>query len=148
MRFPDVYRVRNANPTGIQGISGAAPVTIAGIALDAGYVGGTAPPGARVYAKVTTSGLALVAKWQVLDDNGTTWIDVVESNNPANVAFLTGTGSAASVVKILTAPMAAAAGSRSARVVVVSSGASGAGVGTDECSISYEFRQPASYTGT
>ncbi len=48
MRFPDVYRVRNANPTGIQGIAGAAPVTLVGNPLDSGFAGGTAPPRARL----------------------------------------------------------------------------------------------------
>jgi hypothetical protein len=40
-----------------------------------------------------TSTLTIAAKWQVSDDNST-WYDLVESNNPANVALATGTGGA------------------------------------------------------
>jgi hypothetical protein len=147
MRFPQTYVRRNDLASGIRGISGAAPQQVSGNALDSGFLGAHSPLGARVYAKATTSGLVLTAKWQVQDDDGVTWMDVVESNNPSPVALITGIGTAATIVKIVSAPICIAAGSRGARLIVVSSGASGAGGGVDECSVSYEYRVPTNYTG-
>jgi hypothetical protein len=146
MRFPSAYSLRTQYSTGVQGVTGAAPITVAGNALDSGLA--SLCLGARVYAKATTSSLTLSAKWQVLDDNGTTWIDVVESNNPANVVLVTGTGSAVTATKMISAPLAVIAGCRQARVVVLSAGGTGGGAGTDECSIAYDFRAPVSAYGS
>jgi len=143
MRFPAAYALRTQLSTGVLGVTGAAPQTVAGKALDSGLA--SVCLGARVYAKAGTASLTLAAKWQVLDDDGSTWIDCVESNNPANVVLVT---AAANVVKLVTAPLAVVAGNRSARVVVVSAGATGAGAGTDECSIAYDFRMPVSAFGS
>lgn len=143
MRFPAAYAQRSQLSTGVTGVTGAAPQTVAGKTIDSGVA--SICLGARVYAKATTGSLTLAAKWQILDDDGVTWIDVVESNNPANVVLVT---ASANVTKMLTAPLAVVAGCRSARVVVISAGATGAGAGTDECSIAYDFRQPVSAFGS
>jgi hypothetical protein len=143
MRFPTAYALRTQLSTGVKGVTGTAPQTVAGNALDSGLA--SLCLGARVYAKAGTTNLTLTGKWQVLDDDGVTWIDCVESNNPANVVLVT---AAANVTKMVTAPLAITAGNRSARFVVVSAAATGGGAGTDECSIAYDFRMPVSAFGS
>jgi hypothetical protein len=143
MRFPQAYVLQSQLPSGNLAVSGAAPQTVVGVTLDSGLVGlGLA---AIVFAQATTSTLTLAAKWQVLI--GSTWTDVVESNNPANVVLVTGTGSAVSATKVISAPLGVFAGSRSCRCVVVSGVGSGAGGTTDYATISYDLRAPVSVYG-
>lgn len=145
MRFPQNYVYRTQFSTGVKAVSGAAPVTVAGNQLDTGLAAITCS--ARVYTKATTNTLTLLAKWQVLDDDNATWLDVVESNNPANVVLVTGTGSAVTAIKHISPPLAVTAGNRPARVVVFSGVGTGGGLGVDECSIAYDFRAPVSVYG-
>lgn len=145
LRYPQSYVFRTQLSTGVTGVTGAAPITVAGKALDSGLA--SICVGARVYAKATTSTLTLTAKWQVLDDDGATWLDVVESNNPANVVMVTGTGSAVTATKFLSAPLAVTAGNRQARVIILSAVGVGGGAGTDECSIAYDYRSPSTTLG-
>jgi hypothetical protein len=145
MRFPQAYVTKAITPTAT-GITGAAPQTVAGATLDSGLA--SIVIGARVYCKATTNTLTLTAKWQVLDNDGTTWIDCVESNNPANVVMATGTGSAVTATKMISAPLSVTAGSRGARVLVTSGVGVGAGAGTDEASVSYDYRAPVNVYGS
>ncbi len=81
----------------------------------------------KVAATAKTDNLAISATWQVSDD-GSTYYDLVESNNPANVALITGTGTSATVTKILSAPNLE--GFKFARVKLTT--ATGAADGTDD----------------
>lgn len=122
--------------TGVLGLTGAAPQTGAGGTLPSCNVEpGTL--GAQVYAKATTNTLTITGKWQT-SANGSTWRDCDVPNNAANVALVTGTGSAVTATKRVSAP-AAALGQRYCRFVVVSGVGVGAGAGTDEYSIAYSY---------
>lgn len=145
MRFPQSYVTKAVTPAAT-GFTGAAPQTVAGAALDSGLASITI--GARVYCKATTNTLTLTAKWQVLDNDGSTWIDVVESNNPANVIMVTGTGSAVISTKMISAPLSVTSGSRQCRVLVTSGVGVGAGAGSDEAQVTYDFRAPVNVYGS
>lgn len=122
--------------TGVAGLSGAAPQTGAGNSIVSCNVEpGTL--GAHVYAKATTNLLTITGKWQT-SANGSTWRDCDVANNAANVALVTGTGSAVTTTKRISAP-ASALGQRYCRFVVVTGAASGGGAGTDEYSIAYSY---------
>lgn len=123
-------------PTGVLGLTGAAPQTGTGLTQPMIDVE-PATLSANVYAKATTSTLTLTAKWQVSDD-GATWIDAYGSNRAANVAIVTGTGSAVTDTIAVTAPEAVY-GHRYSRLLVVSGVGVGGGAGVDEFSISYNF---------
>lgn len=131
IRIPGLVR-----STGVAGLTGAAPQTGAGNTLASCNVEpGTL--GAHVYAKATTNTLTITGKWQT-SANGSTWRDCALSNNAANVALVTGTGSAVTATKRVSAP-AGALGQRYVRFVVVSGVGVGAGAGTDEYSIAYSY---------
>lgn len=138
LRYPPQYTRRSLYATGVMGLTGAAPQIGAGTTLDTGIVRDAL--GAIVYTKATTNTLAMTVKWQVLADDGATWLDVVESNNPAYVVSVTGTGSAVTLTKLYSAPYSVIAGNRSARCVVVTATGAGGGLGVDEFSIAYDVR--------
>lgn len=76
--------------------SGAAPQVLSGAAiLLANVAPGTL--GALVTVDAETNTLTASAKWQV-SSNGTTWYDVVPTNNAANVVLMTGTSGADTAV--------------------------------------------------
>jgi len=94
---------------------------------------------AHVYAKATTNTLVITPKWQVSND-GSTWFDAYGSNRAAAVAMVTGTGSAVTDTIALSAPEAVYQ-YKFARVVLTSTVGGGGGVGVDEASVSYSWRQ-------
>lgn len=94
---------------------------------------------AVVNVTAATSTLTWTGKWQVSNDNST-WIDVRQSNNAANVVLATGTSAATGDLAI-DAPYSVY-GSKYARFVLVNGVATG-GV-TDLYAISYSFRQLSS----
>lgn len=126
-------------------ISGSAPQTVNGNTLsvpnpNAGS-GNAIEPGtlsALVVARLTTNTITVTGKWQVSAD-GSTWYDAAPSNNAANVAIATGTGTLATTNKVLSAPEACYGWSK-VRFSVVSGVASGGGAGVDEVAISYNYR--------
>jgi hypothetical protein len=124
------------NATGTLGLTGSAPQTGAGATIASTSV----EPGtlsAHVYAKATTNTLTITGKWQTSAD-GSTWRDCVTPNNAANVVLVTGTGSAVTATKRISAP-SSALGQRLCRFVVVSGVGVGGGAGTDEYAISYSY---------
>ena len=124
-------------------ISGAAPQTVNGARATMNVVErGTLS--AKVVALVTTNLLTLTAKWQV-SDNGSTYVDCAAApNNPANVAFATGTGAPVTTSINLPAP-AGVYGVRYARLVLTSGAAAGGGAGVDEATIGYNWTQPSGF---
>lgn len=137
MRYPAANLFRAQLPTGVVGFTGAAPQTVAGNQLDSGLCTMLC---ARVYAKATTNTLTLLAKWQILDDDGSTWRDFIDQNNTTNTVLVTGTGSAVTTVKYINAPNGLLAGGRFVRMIVVSGVGVGGGAGTDEASVEYDYR--------
>ena len=135
-----INRIKQAQqPKAVTAVTGAAPQTVTGNTIS--IVGSNIEPGtlsATVYAKATVSTLTLTAKWQVSND-GVTFRDAYAGNKAANVAIATGTGSAVSDTVDLAAP-AGAYGHLYARVIVVSGVGVGAGLASDEASISYNWR--------
>ena len=126
----------------VTALSGAAPQTGAGADVTMGDL----QPGtlcAFVYAKATTNLLAITGKWQVRNAAGGTWIDARLSHAPADVAIVTGTGSAVTDTRFVEAPDSVY-GYRFARYVVTTASASGGGLGTDEFSIKYQYMRPFS----
>jgi len=146
MRFPQAYVLKGQLPTGVTGFTGAAPQTLASAALDSGLVGSYLA--ARVYAKATTNTLTITGKWQVLDDDGSSWRDAIDQTNVADTILVTGTGSAVTAVKVISAPNSCLAGGRQCRFLLTTGVASGGGAGTDEGSIAYEYRQPVNVLGS
>lgn len=129
----------NQQAGSVTGFTGAAPQNVDGASVS--MVAKSIQVGslsANVYAKATTNTLTLTAKWQVSDD-ASTWVDAKPSNNAANVIVVTGTGSAVTDTICLAAPDGVY-GKRYARVRVVSGTGVGAGAGTDEASVSYNWR--------
>jgi hypothetical protein len=94
---------------------------------------------ADVYALATTNTLTITAKWQVSND-GSTWRDCKPSNGAVNVALVTGTGAAVTDTVCLAAPDCVY-GKKYARVRLVSGVGVGGGLGVDEGSVSYNWRQ-------
>lgn len=144
MAIPDVLIMRQVKPlAAVAGITGAAPQTVNGAAIDLNdVVSGTLS--AYVRAKADTNTLTLTGKWQAQLKDGATWVDVAnDANNPAGVAFATGTaGVDAAVDRIFPAPQGIYA-YRRARFVVTSGVASGGGAGTDEVSrLEYSYVRP------
>lgn len=119
----------------VTAITGAAPQTVEGPSVLMLNVEKSLS--ATVYAKATTNALALTAKWQVSNDN-VSWTEIKVPNNASNVALVTGTGSAVTSTVVLSAPDGVY-GKKHARLVVVSSGGTGAGLGADEASIAYNY---------
>lgn len=152
LKFPQGYVSKNlySSTGGISGAvsSAATAASFAGATVNSQILGECA--GARVSATAFTNGLALNVKWQVLDNDNATWIDVVDSYNPANVALVTGAGTSGgtTATKIFTAPEALRAGNRSARCLVYGSGSGPAlGSGFDQATVSYDFRAPINAYG-
>lgn len=100
MRAPNNY-VRT-NGTATLFASGAAGQTIDGTAISTRNVE-LASLSSLVVVVAKTSTTTFTAKWQVSDD-GSTYYDVASSNNAANVAVATGTGSSVTTSKVLDAP--------------------------------------------
>lgn len=126
----------------VTALSGAAPQTGAGDSVTMGDL----QPGtlcAMVYAKATTNSLAITGKWQVRNSATGTWIDARLGHAPADVAIVTGTGSAVTDTRFVEAPDSVY-GNRFARYVVTSTGATAGGLGTDEFSIKYQYMRPFS----
>lgn len=130
-------------PTTPAAITGAAPQTVNGARVVMnGVERGTLS--AKVVALVTTNLLTLTAKWQVSDD-GATYIDCAAApNNPANIAFATGTGAPVTTSINLPAP-AGVYGVRYSRLVLTSGVGAGGGVGVDEATIGYNWTQPSGF---
>lgn len=138
--IPQAYVRTNQKALGVTAFVGAAGTVMAGNAINLNEVDDGSLV-ALVYAQATTNTLTLAAKWQALDwADGTTWRDIVDSNNPANVALVTGTGSAVAATKYVSAPSGAYGAFKQVRCVVVSGGAA-AGAG-DEFNIAYGWRMP------
>lgn len=98
------------SPGTFQRIDGAAKLFTAGAApkylySDAILTNKTMPGtlSCKVAATAKTSTLTIAATWQVSDD-GSTYIDAVSPNNPADVVLITGSGTSATVTKCVTAP--------------------------------------------
>lgn len=87
-----------------------------------------------VTATASASTLSITANWQASDD-ATNWYDVVPVNNAANVALITGTGTSASVSKVVNGPDVY--GWKYARVKCTSSGANASGA--DGVTVSYRY---------
>lgn len=130
-------------PTAPAAITGAAPQTVDGAKVTMNAVE-RQTLSARVTALVTTSSLTLTAKWQVSDD-GSTFIDCAAApNNPANVAFATGTGVGVTTKINVPAP-AGVYGVRYARLVLTSGVGVGGGSGVDEATVGYNWTQPSGF---
>jgi hypothetical protein len=124
---------------GVTGFTGAAPQTLTGGAVLMKNVAfGTLV--ANIYAKATTNTLTITHKWQVSDD-GTTWRDAYASNRAANVATVTGTGSAVTDNVAVAAPDSCY-GKRYSRCLLLSGVGTGGGAGVDEGNISYNYLTP------
>lgn len=124
--------------TGVSAISGAAPKTVAAAAIDMARVEvGTLS--ALCYGKAGTTSMVLKAKWQV-SYTGSSWYDVFVNAYPTQGTLASQAGTSPVTVALAAPPCVY--GMPFARCVVVSSGASGAGLGTDEASVSYQFRTP------
>jgi hypothetical protein len=145
IRFPPSYvsKQYSGSSGGISGaVSGTSPAMFAGSTINTQYVGEAL--GAYVSATAFTNGCALNVKWQVITDDNATWVDCVDSYNPANVALVTGAGTSGGTqsAKYFTAPEIVRGGSRSARCVVYGSGSGPANGGTELAAIKYDFRAP------
>jgi len=125
----------------VNGVSGNANTLVAGsvIAGNAVFAGNNFQKVDRLSALVSvtaaTSTITFVGKWQVSNDNST-WVDVVGSNNAANVTLATGT--AAIVTKAIDAPLGTY-GWKYSRFVLVTGVATGGA--SDLYSIAYSYRQ-------
>lgn len=150
LRFPQSYVNNLYLPSGSLPITGAAPIQVNGNAIDAGLA--SLMVAAVVSVTVTTSAVAVSGKWQVFcpppGGGALAWTDVVESNNPANVTIITGTGTLATVTKVFSAPLGVVAGNRQARFVCLTTAGTGAGGTADLASIAYEFRSPTTTFGS
>lgn len=124
--------------TAVTALAGATPQTGAGNAfpvIDAEI--GTLS--ATVYAQATTSTLTIAPKWQARNSVGAgTWLDVYLPNNAANVAQVTGTGSAVAATRSIAAPMPICSAMEARCVVVTGVETAAAG---DEFSVSYNYRE-------
>jgi hypothetical protein len=97
---------------------------------------------AYVTVDAETNTLTISGRWQVSNDDST-YVDIVESNNPANVVLATGTaGADAAVTKAICAPDQVY-GYRYARYVCTSGVAVGATADTYSIGYSYVKRTAA-----
>lgn len=143
IQFPQSYVSRSYLSSGVTGLGGA----VASLVLNAPTIGAKFFGdfvAARVQTTLFTSGLQVLAKWQVLDDDGATWCDAVDSYNPANVVVNTGAGvsGGTKVVKFIAAPPSVQAGSRPARLQLYAAGSGPANASFDSASVAYDFRAP------
>ena len=131
-----VKKVQKA--TGVLGFTGAAPQSVtAGSVLMGSVAVGTLS--ANVYVLATTNTLTLTGKWQTSQD-GSTWIDHIASTGAEPSALVTGTGSAVTKTRAISAHPSIYAYPY-ARFTIVSGVGSGGGLGVDEASISYNYVQ-------
>lgn len=122
--------------TGVSAITGAAPKTVAATGLFTPRVE-TGTLSALCYGKAGTTNMVLKAQWQV-SFQGSAWYNCFDSNYTAQGTLASQAGTSPATV-ILTAPPSVY-GMPYARCIVTSSGATGAGLGTDEASVSYNYR--------
>lgn len=124
--------------TGVTGFTGAAPqsVTAAAVLMGSVTVGTLA---ANVYVLATTNTLTLTGKWQVSQD-GTTYVDHIVGTGAEPSVLVTGTGSAVTKTRSVSAHSSTYA-YRYARYTVVSGVGVGGGAAVDEASISYNYVQ-------
>lgn len=128
--------------TAVTGFTGAAPQTL----TTGGVSTGDLQPGtlcAFVYAKATTNTLTITGKWQVTNTPNTSasWIDAREPNSPTDVTIVTGTGSAVTDTRYVTAPDSVY-GYKFARYVLTTGVGVGGGAGVDEGRIEYQYMRP------
>lgn len=129
----------NQRETAVTAVSGSAPQTVAGNAFPV-WTAELFTLSALAYTKATVNTLTLTAKWQARNSVGTgTWLDVYTANGAANVAQVTGTGSAVTATRSIAAPRAVYT-AMEARLLITSGAASGSGLGSDEASVSYSYR--------
>jgi hypothetical protein len=135
---------RTLSPSGTTGLSGAvATLQMNGATVPSKYMSQTVA--AKVTTTLFTNGLQALVKWQVLDDDGVTFRDALDSHNPARVAVNTGAGTSGgtAVIAFVAAPASVMAGNRPCRAAIYAAGSGpGAGVGFDTGSIAYDFRAP------
>lgn len=123
----------------VAAVTGAAPQTVAGNAFPT-FNAEPFTLSATGYAKATTNTLTLTAKWQGRNTVGTgTWLDIYPANSAAHVAQVTGTGSAVTATRSIAAPRSVYSIMES-RCIFVSGTGSGGGLGVDEASVSYNYR--------
>ena len=123
----------------VVGFTGAAPQQVNGVTqTNTGVAADCASLSAIVYCKATTNTLTLTVKWQV-SSNGTTWYECYSQNNATLIDQVTGTGSAVTATRSISAPDAIY-GMNYYRCVVVSGVGVGGGLGVDECSIQLAWR--------
>lgn len=132
-------RIRsNQRGTSVTAVTGAAPQTVAGNAFPM-FDAEPFTLSAMGYAKATVNTLTLTGKWQARNVASGTWLDVYSANNAANVAQVTGTGSAVSATRSIAAPRALYS-ALEARFIFTSGVGSGSGLGSDEASVAYNYR--------
>ena len=124
-------------------ITGAAPQVVNGNTVELSQV----EPGtlsANVTALADTDTITLTGSWQVQLKDGTTWVDLAHSSqNPAGVAFATGTAGADTAVSLVFPFPAEGHGYRRARFIVTSGTGVGGGAGVDEVSVlNYSYVTP------
>lgn len=131
--------VYGASATGSLNIDGATAGTITGgpTLKSSAFEPGTLSANVTVDAETSTITMALV--WQVSND-ASTWLQIVESNNPATVVLATGTGGAdASVTRAVIAPVGVS-GYRYCRAAIQNGVTSG--TTSDTYSIAYNYAKP------
>lgn len=107
---------------------------------------------ARVLLHPGTTSITFVGLWQVLDDNGSSWINCVKLDTAA-LTWLTTAGNAwataagGAVTLYAECPQFIRAGNRSARFAVQNEGATGVGGTTDYFNCEYDFRSPVNMYG-
>lgn len=145
----------NQRRIAVTAVTGAAPQTVAGNAFPV-FSAEPFTLSALVYTLATVNTLTLTGKWQARNIASGTWLDVYTANNAANVAQVTGTGSPVSATRSVAAPRAVYS-AMEVRYLVTSGVGVGSGLGSDEASISYNYRNAlyqlrpivsAKYTGT
>lgn len=133
----------NVLPLATTGFTGAAPQTVGAVAANKivmakpNFTPAAGTLCVEVTAKATTNTLTISAKWQVSDD-GSTWVDAYGPNRPANVAIVTGTGSAVTDTVRIAAPDSVYAANY-VRAVAYSGVGVGGGAGVDEASLKYHY---------
>ena len=117
--------------------TGVSPQVLSGTAI----VMSAVAPGslsANVTLLAQTTSITTFAKWQVSEDNST-WVDVVPTNNAANVAIATGSGSVDTAVTVCVAANEAVYAHKYARIQLYT-GAQNAATG-DLGSAKYYYRE-------
>jgi hypothetical protein len=128
----------NQRGTAVTAVTGAAPQTVAGNAFPM-FSAEPFTVSALAYTKATVNTLTLTGKWQGRNIASGTWLDVYTANSAANVAQVTGTGSAVTATRSIAAPRALYS-VMEARYLITSGVGSGSGLGSDEASVAYNYR--------